>query len=91
MVKSVPDAVQQFSGQFGLYPFNGQSDTFTAVGGHDGMLIVVPVGRGWFPVGRPAVSAPFRVKFEDESGVFELDDTLQVRCLGESPAKFAKR
>jgi len=63
VVSHVPDAVAQLEQQYGLFPFNGQSDTFTAVGGHDGMLIIVPAGRGWFPVQRPAVIAPLRLSF----------------------------
>lgn len=63
VVPHVPDAVAQLEQQYGLSPFNGQSETFTAVGGHDGMLIVVPAGRGWFPVQRPAVIAPIRLSF----------------------------
>ncbi|ACO45235.1 glyoxalase/bleomycin resistance/dioxygenase family protein [Deinococcus deserti] len=35
-----------------LSRFNGGSDTFTPLGSHEGMLIVVRDGRGWFPTGR---------------------------------------
>ncbi len=59
VVPDVPAAVQCLDERFGLRAFNGGSDTFTAVGGHDGMLIVVREGRGWFPVDRPAVPTPF--------------------------------
>jgi len=65
VVSHVPDAVAQLQQQYGLSPFNGQSETFTAVGGHDGMLIVVPSGRGWFPVQRPAIIAPIRLSFNN--------------------------
>lgn len=64
VVPDVSAAVQDFGERFDLRPFNGESDTFTAIGGHDGMLIVVREGRGWFPVGRPAVAAPFEVGFD---------------------------
>ncbi|THF88006.1 hypothetical protein E7T09_01925 [Deinococcus sp. KSM4-11] len=62
----VPDvtlAVHDLGERFGLRPFNGQSPTFTAIGEHDGMLIVVPHGRGWIPVARPALPAPFELAF----------------------------
>lgn len=62
----VPDVLataQNIGQRYDLHPFNGESDTFTAVGGHDGMLIVVKEGRGWFPVGRSAIPAPFRLVF----------------------------
>ncbi|GGR26531.1 hypothetical protein [Deinococcus ruber] len=63
VVPNVPTAVAQLSQLYGLHPFNGQSATFTPVGDHDGMLIVVPTGRGWFPVQQPAVSAPLSIDF----------------------------
>lgn len=68
VVPDVPQAVSDLGQRFGLHAFNGQTDTFTPVGGHDGMLIVVREGRGWFPVGRPAVPSTFELRFE-ESGL----------------------
>lgn len=65
VVPDVPGAVAELGSTYGLRPFNGQSDTFTAVGGHDGMLIVVPEGRGWFPIDQAAVASPLRVEFAD--------------------------
>jgi catechol-2,3-dioxygenase len=61
VVPDVPVAMHDFENQYGLRAFNGSSDTFTALGGHDGMLIVVKLGRGWFPVGRPSVPATFQM------------------------------
>lgn len=63
VVDDVPDAVRWLGETRDLRPFNGQSDTFTAVGGHGGMLIVVPAGRGWMPTGQPAVPAPFALEW----------------------------
>jgi catechol 2,3-dioxygenase-like lactoylglutathione lyase family enzyme len=68
VVPDVPATVQQLGARFSLFPFNGSSETFTPVGGHDGMLIVVQEGRGWFPVARPAVSAPFVLEFSGAGG-----------------------
>lgn len=73
VVPDVPAAVWGLGRQFGLRPFNGVSDTFTAVGGHDGMLIVVPQGREWFPTRRPAVPVPFQVTFGDALGPSTLN------------------
>lgn len=72
VVPDVPQAVRELGQHSGLHPFNGQSDTFTPVGGHDGMLIVVREGRGWFPVGRPAVAAPFQLTFEEDGAIRTL-------------------
>jgi catechol 2,3-dioxygenase-like lactoylglutathione lyase family enzyme len=63
VVPDVPAAVLDLERRFGLLTFNGRSDTFTPVGDHHGLLIVVREGRGWFPTGRPAVPAPFEVTF----------------------------
>lgn len=63
VVPDVARAAGPLAQQFGLRPFNGQSPAFTPVGGHDGMLIVVPEGRGWFPIRRRAVPAPFALSF----------------------------
>ncbi|MFC6590633.1 VOC family protein [Deinococcus lacus] len=63
VVDNVPIALSTLASA-GLCPFNGQSDTFTAVGGHGSMLIVVPAGRGWFPTGRSAVPAPIQVELD---------------------------
>ncbi|PNY82804.1 hypothetical protein CVO96_01700 [Deinococcus koreensis] len=75
VVPDVPQAVVGLGQRFGLHAFNGQSETFTAVGGHDGMLIVVREGRGWFPVGRPAVPTPFELSFADGQGTRFLRHT----------------
>lgn len=75
VVPDVPQAVAEL-GQYGLCPFNGQSDTFTALGGHDGMLIVVREGRGWFPVGRPAVTAPFELTFQSGSEPYTIRELV---------------
>ncbi|WP_412028638.1 VOC family protein [Deinococcus yunweiensis] len=64
VVDDVPDTVRWLGKTHGLHPFNGQSSTFTAVGNHDGMLIVVPARRGWMPTGQPAVAAPFEVVWD---------------------------
>lgn len=66
VVPDVLSAVHRLGERFGLHPFIDLSDTFTPVGGHDGMLIVVRAGRGWFPVGRPATPTPFEIQFSHE-------------------------
>ena len=68
VVPDVPERVRELTRTYNLQPFDGVSDTFTAVGTHDGMFITVPEGRGWFPVGRPAVSAPFELSASTPDG-----------------------
>lgn len=58
---SVSRRVRDLREQHGLGVYKAQSDTFTAVGTATGMFITVPLGRGWFPVGRPAPCAPFEL------------------------------
>ncbi|MFC4639002.1 VOC family protein [Deinococcus hohokamensis] len=86
VVPDVARAAGQLEQHFGLRAFNGQSPTFTPVGGHDGMLIVVPEGRGWFPVRRPAVPAPFALNF-DHAGHTQVltHQTLGAPAPGVTP------
>lgn len=52
----VPGTVAALGATFGLAPYGEPSDTFTAVGDHEGLLIVVRAGRHWFPTTTPAVA-----------------------------------
>ncbi|GHF34217.1 catechol 2,3-dioxygenase-like lactoylglutathione lyase family enzyme [Deinococcus metalli] len=81
VVRDVPAAVRRLGEERGIFPFNGQSDTFTAVGSHDGMLIVVPAGRGWMPDGRPAVPAPFTLAW-DGGRTLTAEDTVVAGAPG---------
>jgi catechol-2,3-dioxygenase len=42
-------AIEILEQTFGLAVFTGDRDQFTAVGGEDGLFIVVPAGRPWLP------------------------------------------
>ncbi|WP_309570252.1 VOC family protein [Deinococcus sp.] len=82
VVDDVPGAVRWLGDTHDLRPFNGRSDTFTAVGGHGGMLIVVPAGRGWMPTGQPAVPAPFALAW---SGIHSLTSATVPTLAGWRP------
>lgn len=41
---------------------NGESATFNPVGNADGLLIIVPAGRNWYPTQQPAFTLPVRVE-----------------------------
>lgn len=73
-VPDVPGAVRDLSGQFGLPVYGGVSPTFTALGDEEGLLIVVPVGRGWFPTGEPACRLPFPLRAHGGSGPLDLEE-----------------
>jgi hypothetical protein len=62
-VDDVPAAVDALA-TLGLTPYREPDETFAPVGDEDGLLIVVRVGRGWFPVGEPAGAAPIDVVVE---------------------------
>jgi catechol-2,3-dioxygenase len=57
-VGAVVDVLEQ---ELGLSHYDGDRETFSAVGDDDGLLIVVNVGRGWFPPQVPAGRAPIAV------------------------------
>lgn len=49
---AVPDvarAIQEIGDAFGIRSFAGDTQSFHAMGNHDGLLILVPAGRQWFP------------------------------------------
>jgi catechol 2,3-dioxygenase-like lactoylglutathione lyase family enzyme len=57
-VEDVTAAVRVLERELGLHPHDEWGDSFAPLGDDDGLLIVVRVGRGWFPVGVPAGSSP---------------------------------
>src|SRR5919201_250257 len=59
-VEDVAAAVDAL-GVLGIEPYDEWSDSFAPLGDADGLLIVVRVGRGWFPVDVPAGSGPIAV------------------------------
>lgn len=79
VVPDVGATVHHLGTDFGLFPFNGGSNTFTALGSHEGMLIVVSEGRGWFPTGRPAVPAEFRLTWRNGGARQVLDHQSLTR------------
>lgn len=63
--------------KFNLPVFDGDgSDVFTAIGNNNGLLIVVPLGREWFPNSRvDAEDLPLKIVFEHGSAhTLELPD-----------------
>lgn len=73
-VTDVPGAVRDLRGRFGLRPYGETSPTFTPLGDEEGLLIVVPVGRGWFPVGEPARHLPFQLHGSNERHAVHLQE-----------------
>jgi catechol 2,3-dioxygenase-like lactoylglutathione lyase family enzyme len=61
-VEDVPAAVAALQDQFELPAYDDGDESFAPLGADDGLLIVVRVGRGWFPVGVPSGSAPIEVR-----------------------------
>jgi catechol 2,3-dioxygenase-like lactoylglutathione lyase family enzyme len=60
-VEDVAAAVDVLERELGLHPYDEWDDSFAPLGDDDGLLIVVRVGRGWFPVGVPSGTAPVEV------------------------------
>jgi catechol 2,3-dioxygenase-like lactoylglutathione lyase family enzyme len=56
-VDDVGAVVEALAG-LGLEPYRDWDETFAPLGDDEGLLIVVRVGRDWFPVGVPAGAAP---------------------------------
>jgi len=60
-VADVPEAVETLERRLGLRPYDDWDESFAPIGDDDGLLIVVRIGRSWFPVGAPAGEAPIEV------------------------------
>jgi catechol 2,3-dioxygenase-like lactoylglutathione lyase family enzyme len=83
-VEDVPAAVAALQDQLELPAYDDGDATFAALGDDDGLLIVVRVGRGWFPVGVPSGSAPIEVRITGAgSGEVEVPGSRH-RVIGEA-------
>jgi hypothetical protein len=60
-VEDVAVAVDTLERELGLQPYDDWDEKFAPLGDDDGLLIVVRVGRAWFPVGVPSGPAPIKV------------------------------
>jgi catechol 2,3-dioxygenase-like lactoylglutathione lyase family enzyme len=60
-VDDVAAAVHALERELDLRPYDEWDESFAPLGDDDGLLIVVRVGRGWFPVGVPSGAAPVEV------------------------------
>ncbi|WP_161882279.1 VOC family protein [Deinococcus alpinitundrae] len=72
-VKTVPGGVEHLQQQLGLSVFGTASDTFTPLGDDEGLLIVVRLGRPWFPTAQAAARLPLRLTLAEVAGDLELD------------------
>jgi hypothetical protein len=63
-VEDVPGAVSTLQRELGLPLYDEAGDSFAPLGDDEGLLIVVRIGRGWFPVGVPAGDSAIEVTIE---------------------------
>jgi catechol-2,3-dioxygenase len=75
--ENVQALAAQLCENLGLTVYDGAgSETFTAVGDENGLLIIVRQGRQWYPnLVTPAEFLPLRVKVEVNGRKFMLDDS----------------
>lgn len=64
-VKDVRAFFEDVSKATGISIFSGDNKTFTAAGDDEGLLIIVPEGRNWFPNCPPAEIYPIALELED--------------------------
>jgi catechol-2,3-dioxygenase len=64
-VDDVRATVEALDDELGLEPYDDWDDSFAPLGDDDGLLIVVRVGREWFPVGVPAGRSSIEVTLAD--------------------------
>jgi catechol-2,3-dioxygenase len=83
-VEDVPAAVEALQRELDLTMYDDGGETFAPLGDDDGLLIVVRVGRGWFPVGVPSGTAPIEVRITG-AGNGEVDvPGSRHRVIGET-------
>jgi catechol-2,3-dioxygenase len=63
-VADPPTVVAELEAELGLEVFDGDRDTFTALGDPSGLFIVVRPGRNWLPTERAAAESPAEVTIE---------------------------
>ena len=64
-VEDVPQSVERLQQRLGLSVFETGSDTFTPLGDDEGLLVVVRLGRPWFPTTQTAARLPLRLTLAD--------------------------
>lgn len=52
--------------QLSLQLWKGDEKSFAAMGDEEGLFIIVPIGRPWFPVSLPAEKFPLTVDIDDQ-------------------------
>jgi catechol 2,3-dioxygenase-like lactoylglutathione lyase family enzyme len=83
-VEDVPAAVEALQRELDVPTYDDWDENFAPLGDDDGLLIVVRVGRGWFPVGAPSGSAPIEVRIAGAgSGEVEVPGSRH-RVVGET-------
>lgn len=83
-VEDVPAAVDLLQRELDLPTYDDWNENFAPLGDDDGLLIVVRVGRAWFPVDAPAGGAPIEVRLAD-AGVAEVHlPGSRHRVIGET-------
>jgi catechol 2,3-dioxygenase-like lactoylglutathione lyase family enzyme len=63
-VSDPPTVIEELERRFGVVRYSGDGQQFTAVGDELGLLIVVAVGRPWFPTPILASENPLQLKVE---------------------------
>ncbi len=83
-VEDVPAAVEALQRELDLTMHDDGDETFAPLGDDDGLLIVVRVGRAWFPVGVPSGDAPIELRITG-AGNGEVDvPGSRHRVVGET-------
>lgn len=60
-VADVPRTCRRLKRELGLTPFGKPSNTFAPLGDDHGLIIVVPLGRSWFPTNEVASALPLKI------------------------------
>ncbi len=64
-VESVADFYAELNEKLGLSLWDGNTETFAAIGDEEGLFIVVTTNRNWFPTDKPCNIYPLEIKTEN--------------------------
>lgn len=88
-VKDVRAFYEKVNEYFNIPVFSGDMKTFTAAGDDEGLFIIVPEGRRWFPNCNEAGIFPMTVKIISGSGKDLRFENLPYEILSLNESKFS--
>ncbi len=72
VLSDISEAFQALHEKAGIMRYSGDFERFCAAGSEEGLFILVPPNRNWFPTNNPSQSAPYKLIAERNKRRFEV-------------------